>query len=100
MAVLRFVGTMGNKMIEALRSPKIEFVLTQHPWLEDDCLYADIILPVNTKFEEEDISTGFSENFDLIFPEGKCIEPIGESKSDYEIVGEIAKKLGRYEEFL
>ena len=67
--------------------------------VEDDCLYTDIILPVNTKFEEEDIGAGYSEQFDLIFPEGKCIEPIGESKSDYEIVGEIAKKLGRYEEF-
>ena len=28
----------------------------------------------------------------------KAIEPIGESKSDFEIVGEIAKKLGKYEE--
>jgi hypothetical protein len=39
------------------------------------------------------------QNFDLIFPEGKCIEPIEESRSDYEIAGEIARKLGRYEEF-
>jgi molybdopterin guanine dinucleotide-containing S/N-oxide reductase-like protein len=89
----------GNRMIQAFRSPKIEFILMQHPWLEDDCLYADIILPVNTKFEEEDIGAAYSHTYDLIFPEGKCIEPIGESKSDYEIVGEIAKKLGRYEEF-
>ncbi len=89
----------GNKMIEAFRSPKIEFILEQHPWLENDCLYADLLLPVNTKLEEEDISVGYSAQFDLIFPEGKCIDPIGESKSDYEIVGEIAKKLGKYEEF-
>jgi molybdopterin guanine dinucleotide-containing S/N-oxide reductase-like protein len=89
----------GNRMIEAFRSPKIEFVLVQHPWLEDDCLYGDMILPVNTKFEEKDIGTGYSQNYDLIFPEGKCIEPVGESKSDYEIVGEIAKKLGKYDEF-
>jgi trimethylamine-N-oxide reductase (cytochrome c) len=89
----------GNKMIEAFRSPKIEFILTQHPWLEDDCLYSDIILPVNTKLEEEDISTAYSQQFDLVFPERQCIEPLGESKSDYEIVGEIARKLGKYEEF-
>jgi molybdopterin guanine dinucleotide-containing S/N-oxide reductase-like protein len=89
----------GNRMIEAFKSPKIEFILTQHPWLEDDCLYSDLILPVNTKFEEEDISTAYSQNFDLIFPEGKCIEPIGESRSDYEIVSEIARKLGKFEEF-
>ena len=48
---------------------------------------------------EEDISVGYSSQFDLIFPEGKCIEPIGESKSDYEIIGEVARKLGRYDEF-
>jgi molybdopterin guanine dinucleotide-containing S/N-oxide reductase-like protein len=89
----------GNRLIDAFRSPKIEFILAQHPWLEDDCLYADIILPVNTKMEEEDIGTGYSNYFDLIFLEGKCTEPIGESRSDYEVVGEIAKKLGKYEEF-
>ena len=89
----------GNKMIEAFRSPKIEFIVNQHPWLENDCLYADIILPVNTKFEEEDIAVGYSLHYDLIFPEGKCIASLDESKSDYEIVGEIAKKLGKYEEF-
>ena len=89
----------GNKMIEAFRSPKIEFILHQHPWLEDDCLYSDIILPVSTKLEEEDIGSAFSQNYDLIFPEGKCIESLGESRSDYEIVAEIARKLGRYEEF-
>ena len=70
---LTVCGNDGNKMIEALRSPKIEFIVTQHPWLEDDCLYSDIILPVNTKFEEDDISTGFSQQYDLIFPERKCI---------------------------
>ena len=32
------------------------------------------------------------------FP-GKGHRAIGESKSDYEIVGEVAKKLGMYEEF-
>jgi trimethylamine-N-oxide reductase (cytochrome c) len=89
----------GNKMIEAFRNPKIEFILNQHPWLENDCLYADMILPVNTKLEEEDISIGYSAQFDLIFPEDQCIDSIGESKSDYEIVGEIAKKLGKYKEF-
>ena len=36
-------------------SPKIEFILVQHPWMENDCLFADISCPSNTKFEEEDI---------------------------------------------
>ena len=90
----------GNEMIEAYRSPKVEFHLVQHPWMEDDCLFADIILPSNTKLEENDIMTDtVSGQFATIFLEGQCIEPIGESMSDYEVVGEIAKKLGLYEEY-
>jgi len=90
----------GNRLIEAFRSPKIEFILAQHPWLENDCLFADIVLPVNTKFEEEDIgSDGFSGQFNLVFPEGKCVESIGESKSDYELVCMIAERFGLLEEY-
>ena len=68
--------------------------------MENDCLFADIILPANTKFEEEDIAVdGTSGQFDTIFLEEKCIEPIGESKSDYEIVCMIAEKLGLLDEY-
>ncbi|HHV63613.1 MAG TPA: molybdopterin-dependent oxidoreductase [Peptococcaceae bacterium] len=90
----------GNKFIEALRSPKIECVVVQHPWLENDCLFADIILPVTTKFEELDFADdNFSGNFNQVLIEEQCIEPLYEAKSDYECVCEVAKKLGLYEEF-
>jgi len=90
----------ANNLVEAYRSPKIECMVAQHPWLENDCLFADIILPINTKFEEEDIGVDVgSMQYSLIHPEPKCIEPIGESKSDYEAVGEVAKKLGLYEHY-
>jgi anaerobic selenocysteine-containing dehydrogenase len=91
----------GNTFINALRSPKIEFILAQHPWLENDCLMADIILPVNTKLEEEDIGvcTDYSGQYNSLFHEDKCIEPIGESKSDYEICCLIAEKLGLLNEY-
>ena len=89
----------SNSMADAYRSPQIEFFLAQHPWMENDCLFADIVLPANTKFEEEDIGddTISLQHFTILY-EGKCIEPIGESKSDYEIVCAIAEKLGLLEE--
>jgi molybdopterin guanine dinucleotide-containing S/N-oxide reductase-like protein len=90
----------GNSYIKALRSPKIEFILSQHPWLENDCLFSDLILPVSTKLEQDDIAVdGFSGQYHLIMREKKCIEAIGESKSDYEIVCLIAEKLGLLKEY-
>jgi trimethylamine-N-oxide reductase (cytochrome c) len=83
-----------------LRSPKIEFILAQHPWMENDCLFADVILPVSTKFEEQDIGTDSANGqFYTAFHEKICIEPVGESRSDYEIVCMIAEKLGFLEEY-
>ena len=90
----------SNSFIKALRDPKIEFVLAQHQWLENDCILADIILPVNTKFEEEDITTDYeSGQYSTVMSGGKCIESLGESKSDYEIVCMIANKLGLLEKY-
>ncbi len=91
----------SNAFIKGLRSQKIEFILAQHPWLENECLFADIVLPVNTKFEEEDIGscTEYSGQFNTFFHEDKCIEPIGESKSDYQIVCMIAERFGLLKEY-
>jgi len=91
----------GNETVEALRSPKIEFVLAQHPWLENDCLFADIILPANTTLEVEDIVTNGRtglQYYSVAFQE-QAVPPVGESMSDFEVVGEVARKLGMYEEF-
>jgi trimethylamine-N-oxide reductase (cytochrome c) len=89
----------GNQTIEAFRSPKIECIVAQHQWLENDCLLADIILPVNTKLEEEDFGIDRDSQYYSIFLEENRIEPVGESKTDYEIVCEVAKKLGLYKEY-
>jgi trimethylamine-N-oxide reductase (cytochrome c) len=90
----------GNDIMETMRSPKVEFILVQHPWMENDCLYADIILPVNTTLEVEDISPCIrdGESFQSLVHMKEAITPIGESKSNYEAVCEIAKKLGKYKE--
>jgi trimethylamine-N-oxide reductase (cytochrome c) len=87
----------GNDFVKAVRHADIEFVFCQHPWIENDALFADILLPVNTKLEEDDINTDSSTN--MLFPEERCVEPLGESFSDYEIVCKIAERLGLLEEY-
>ena len=90
----------GNDYVKAVRQPDIEFMLAQHPWLENDCLFADVILPINTKLEEDDIGSDiFSGQMNLLFPEERCVEPLGESVSDYEAVVLIAERLGLLEEY-
>lgn len=91
----------GNSFIRALRSPEIECVVIQHPWMENDCLMADILLPINTKLEENDIGVDVQcGDYGMIYLEKPCVRPRGESKSDWEAVGEVAKKLGLYDEFV
>jgi molybdopterin guanine dinucleotide-containing S/N-oxide reductase-like protein len=86
----------GNELIEALRNPKkIEFVLAQHIWFENDCLFADLILPVHTKFEEMDIGVdGLNGQYRTIQYEDQAIESLGESKSDWEIALMVADRFG------
>ena len=85
----------SNYLVKAFRSPKIEFILAQHPWIENDCEFADIILPVATKFELDDIGAdNLSAEFGTFYLDQKCIEKKGESLSDYEVVCAIAEKLG------
>ena len=88
----------GFEFMNAIRSEHIETVVAQHIWMEDDCLLADIILPINTKFEERDINCDISSgNYNVLMIEDQSIEPLGESKSDYESTLEVARKLGMYE---
>jgi len=90
----------SNSFIKAIRSQKIEFILAQHPWLENDCMFADIILPVSTKFEEQDIAAdNMGGQYQILLNEKKCIGNVGEAKSDYEITCMIAEKLGLLEEY-
>ena len=85
----------GNEFIRALRGPKIDFVLAQHIWFENDCLFADLLLPAHTKFEETDIGVdGLSGQYRTIEYEDQCIESLGESKSDWEIALMVADRFG------
>ncbi len=87
----------GFLMQDALRSEQLEFILVQHPWMENDCFFADIILPVNTMFEEKDIACdNWSGQYNMLYIHEEAIAALGESRSDYEAVIEIARKLEEF----
>ncbi|MDR2387955.1 MAG: molybdopterin-dependent oxidoreductase [Deltaproteobacteria bacterium] len=99
-------GTMTetNRYAHMYKSPELEFVVNQSIWFEGEAKFADVILPACTNFERFDIGEfancggyiGFAHsqvNNRVIAMQHKCIEPLGESKSDIEIFTLIAEKL-------
>jgi trimethylamine-N-oxide reductase (cytochrome c) len=87
------------------RSDKLEFVVNQSIWHEGESKFADIILPACTNLERYDISEWSNSgaivlhgqallNHRVVSFQHKCIEPLGESKSDYDIFVELSKRLG------
>lgn len=101
------IGTMGktNRYVKQYQSDNLEFVVNQSIWFEGEAKFADIILPACTNFERWDIGEGASAggyvemsysqlNHRAIVMQHKCIEPLGESKSDYNIFLELSKRLG------
>jgi anaerobic selenocysteine-containing dehydrogenase len=86
----------GFRFVEAMQSPEIECFVVQHPWLENDCLLADIILPVCTKHELADISEDPDGGiFTSVYREAPACPPVEESVSDFEAVARIAGKLSK-----
>ena len=107
-----FLSTMTDttKWVRMYQSDKLEFVVNQDCWWCNETNFADVILPACTNLERTDIaewasSGGYSlhasgsANHRVIVYQQKCVEPVGESKPDYDIFVELAKRLGYEEQF-
>ncbi|MFO1468053.1 MAG: molybdopterin-dependent oxidoreductase [Steroidobacteraceae bacterium] len=95
----------SSRFAQMYRHPSLEFVVNQSIWNEGEAQFADIILPACTSLERWDIGewsncAGYVHhlqwqlNHRVILMQHKCIEPLGESKSDYQIFLDILTRLG------
>jgi len=84
-----------NKGDRALKS--LEFIVNQDLFLTPTGRYADIVLPVLSFAEKNDLTRPWPSGPYLTYA-NKAIEPIGECKSDWEIGNLLAEKLG-FEDF-
>ena len=100
-------GTVANskRYIDAYRHSSVECIVSQAIYMEGDTPFADVILPACTTVERWDIGEtagcqGYVHhapnqlNHRTIVLQHKCIEPLGESKSDYQIFLDILSRLG------
>jgi len=81
----------ANKGVKALKS--LEFSVVQDFFLTPTARYADIVLPVKTFAEKNDLTRPWPSGPYLCFA-NQAIEPLGECKSDWEIGNLLAAKLG------
>jgi biotin/methionine sulfoxide reductase len=79
-----------NRLVGAWQRP--DTVIVNEPWWNANARHADIVFPVATTLERNDI--GRAINDDWLFPMQKALDPIGEAKPDFEIFAGLARELG------
>jgi len=79
-----------NKITKALQKP--EFIVVHEQFMTPTAKFADIILPITTFLERNDIDLGVGTPFYGFVR--KAIEPVGECKSPLEIARELASRMG------
>ena len=80
-----------NKEIEAIK--KLELVVCMDSTITPSGLFADVLLPVATHFERHDVALPWYKGHYYIH-RPKVIEPLGESKTDFQIFTELAYRIG------
>jgi anaerobic dimethyl sulfoxide reductase subunit A len=86
--VNQFMNT--NKAVEALK--KVKFVVVHEQFMTATARFADILLPVNTHLERNDIIRPWHSSPYYIYL-NKVIDSFYESKSDLEICRELSMRL-------
>ncbi len=80
-----------NKEIQAL--DKLEMIVCMDSTITPSGIWADYLLPIATHFERHDVALPWYKGHYYIH-RPKVIEPLGESKSDFQVFSELAYRLG------
>lgn len=80
-----------NKGVKAFE--KLEFIVTHEQFMTATAKYSDIVLPINTHLERNDIARPWGFGAYYIY-QNKAIDSLYESKSDFEVCCELAVRLG------
>jgi biotin/methionine sulfoxide reductase len=78
-----------NRLDQAWQRP--ETIIVHEPWWTATAKRADIVLPATTPYEREDIGRAQGDSY--LFHMPRFIPPVGESRNDYDIFSELARRL-------
>ncbi|MFP4307754.1 MAG: molybdopterin dinucleotide binding domain-containing protein, partial [Desulfococcaceae bacterium] len=97
--------TAGNPLAMAPNSDlvrrafeSVDFVAVAGHALDDTARAADLFLPATTFLEEKDLTAGFGHNY--LGPVLPAIDPVGESRSDFELFQALGRRFGLGPEYV
>jgi len=79
----------ANDVGDALR--KLDFLIVQDINFSETCAYADLILPASPSLEKDGTFVSTERRIQRLY---KALEPLGDSKPDWEILQLVANRLG------
>jgi len=86
---LSLVDSNANYVGDALS--KLDFFVMQEIFFSETCRFADVILPASPSLEKEGTFTSTERRIQRLY---QVFEPLGESRPDWEIIQDIANRLG------
>ncbi|GMA62726.1 hypothetical protein GCM10025859_31660 [Alicyclobacillus fastidiosus] len=86
---MAWVDTNSNHVHEALS--QLDFFVVQDVFLTKTAQFADVVLPASPSLEKEGTFTNTERRIQRLY---QVLEPLGESKPDWEIITAIANRMG------
>jgi len=86
---ISLVDSNANYVDDALS--KLDFFVVQDIFFSQTCRFADVVLPASPSLEKDGTFTNTERRIQRIY---RVFEPLGESRPDWQIIQEIANRLG------
>src|SRR6202012_412467 len=86
---MSLVDSNANYVSDALS--KLDFFVMQEIFFSETCRFADVILPASPSLEKEGTFTSTERRIQRLY---QVFEPLGESRPDWQIIMEVASRLG------
>ncbi len=86
---MSLVDSNANYVSAALA--KLDFFVMQEIFFTETCRFADVILPASPSLEKEGTFTSTERRIQRLY---RAMEPLGDSRPDWQIIQDIANRMG------
>jgi nitrate reductase / nitrite oxidoreductase, alpha subunit len=81
----------GNELILDSLWKKLDLIVDINYRMDTTALYSDVVLPASSYYEKTDLNSTDCHSF--MHPFGKALDPLFESKTDWDVFAALAKKI-------